>query len=246
MKIGLGLGLANHRNLLQSVAQIITGTAPSLAAMIEGADLDSAVTWSSYASSAVGGMPVSVVREMQLNGGSWSAFVGSTVPAAGVVVILRERVTDSASTPERTFYSGAVTVAGVAPFVTTPASISPSSGDVGTVFTLSEGVFGGTTPITIIGTLTLGGVDVTGDMTGSTYTPATAGDLIWSVVASNGTAPVAISTAPTAQVLQSLSWLFADNGDGTGTFTPPASEPVYSGTFTDNGDSTATFTVNEV
>lgn len=220
-----------------AVPQIITGTAPILAAMIDGADLDSAVTWGSYSSSAVGGMPISVTREMQINGASWAAYVGSTIPAVGAVVAVRERVTDSASTPERIFPSGAVTVAGVAPFVTTPASISPSSGEVGTVFTFGEGVFGGTTPITIIGTLTLGGVDVTGDMTGSTYTPAVAGDLVWSVVASNGTSPDATSTAPTVTVSAVALPVNTAAPSQTGPATVGGVQTGNNGTWTNSPDS---------
>lgn len=78
-----------------------------------------------------------------------------------------------------------------APTADTAPTISGTV-EEGETVTINEGTYSGTAPITITGTLTLDGVDVTGDMSGSDYTiPTDAGavDLVWSEVASNGVTP---------------------------------------------------------
>ena len=83
---------------------------------------------------------------------------------------------------------------------TAPAwsNASPAPGDT---VTITEGTYSGTAPITIAGTLTLDGGDVTGDMVGNTYTipggTADAVALVWSEVASNvgGSATAQTATA---------------------------------------------------
>lgn len=71
------------------------------------------------------------------------------------------------------------------PVVSTPAAISPASGPVGTVFTLTPATFSGTAPITVSGTLTLGGVDVTDQIVGGQYTSTAAGALVYSSIGTN-------------------------------------------------------------
>ncbi len=84
-----------------------------------------------------------------------------------------------------------------APNAETAPTISGTTG-LGDTVTLNEGTYNGTTPITITFTLTLDGVDVTGDVVGNTYSiPAGTGGqrLVYTETASNGIAPDAVQTA---------------------------------------------------
>lgn len=84
---------------------------------------------------------------------------------------------------------------GTAPSFTTAASISPTSGAVGTVFTISNGTATGSPSPTITRTLTQAGVDVTSQISGGQFTSTAAGPLALTVTASNGVSPAATSTA---------------------------------------------------
>lgn len=79
----------------------------------------------------------------------------------------------------------------VAPSASTAPSFTGTIAE-GETITINEGTYSGDTPITITGVLELDGVDVSGDMVGSTYTiPASTGGetLEWSETASNGVTP---------------------------------------------------------
>ncbi|MBU3031363.1 hypothetical protein [Paracoccus marinaquae] len=92
-----------------------------------------------------------------------------------------EGTTDWAGSNE----AGPIEAALIAPSNTAEPSISPSSGPVGAVFTITEGTYAGSTPITVSGTLTQAGVDVTGSMTGDSFTSTAEGALVWVETASN-------------------------------------------------------------
>ena len=87
----------------------------------------------------------------------------------------------------------------LAPVFTTPASIAPASGPVGTVFTLGNGTITGDAPITVSGILTLNGVGVTGEIAAGQYTSTAEGDLVWTVTASNAVAS-GVTSSDTATV----------------------------------------------
>ena len=87
----------------------------------------------------------------------------------------------------------------LAPVFTTPASISPVSGPVGTVFTLNSGTITGDAPIAVSGILTLNGVDVTGAIAAGQYTSTASGDVVWTVTASNAVAS-GVTSSGTATV----------------------------------------------
>lgn len=80
-----------------------------------------------------------------------------------------------------------------APVALSAPSISLAMPIPGATVTITEGTYSGTPAPTIVGTLTLGGVDVTGDMVGLSYTipSGTTGGvaLVWSETASNGVSP---------------------------------------------------------
>jgi len=169
-------------------AAITADTSPLLAALADGDTLSSAVTWGAYTSSE--GAITGTVREMSVNGGSFVAYDGTTVVAYDDTYALRETVSDDAGN-SRAFLTGTQTVAGLAPTADTAPSIGGTVAPGETV-TITEGTYSGPPAPTVTGTLTLDGVDVTGDMSGLDYTiPAgTDGqDLVWSEVASNGIAP---------------------------------------------------------
>lgn len=98
----------------------------------------------------------------------------------------------------------------VAPFWSIQPAISPASGPTGTVFALTEGVAGGTTPLTITAQLLLGTTDVTAQIAvgpggALTYASTAEGLLSWSeAVSGPGGGPVqsavaqATVTAPAA------------------------------------------------
>lgn len=83
----------------------------------------------------------------------------------------------------------------------------------GATITIIEGTYSGEPAPTITGTLTLGGVDVSADMAGADYTiPGSAAglDIIWSEVASNGTAPDATQSVADTVVASMVSdWVIA-------------------------------------
>lgn len=86
-----------------------------------------------------------------------------------------------------------------APSLSVAPSISDLSPSPGDTVTITEGVYTGTPSPTITGTLTLDGVDVSGDMSGADYTVpggATIGtDLVWSETASNAHGSVGPNTS---------------------------------------------------
>lgn len=193
--------------------QIITGTAPSLQAVADGATMaDALVSWGTEASSADPGGEI-VTREMSINGGAWAAYDGATVLAAADTATVRKRVTDGLGSPERTWTSNTITTAGIAPTAATSPVFTGTVAE-GETITVAAGTYGGTTPISLVGGLIRNGVDVSDDMVGDTYTipPGTAGQsLQWIETASNG-------YPPDAQ--QSVSATIAAEGDTTApTFT---------------------------
>lgn len=80
-----------------------------------------------------------------------------------------------------------------APVVFTPATITPSAGLVGQVFTLGPASFYGAEPMTVTGQLLLGATDVTSQIVAGQYTSTAAGTLIWRSTGSNGQGPDATS-----------------------------------------------------
>ncbi len=98
-------GLGQRRT--PAVANPITGTGPSLGAMLDGDTLDDVLTRGSYSSTA-GDITEPVDIEMQLDGGEWEAYVGSTAGATGGTWRVRENPSDGTNT--RTFTSNAQTV----------------------------------------------------------------------------------------------------------------------------------------
>lgn len=81
---------------------IIGGSIPVLSELTDGNELKDAVTWGTYISSA-GSIVSPTTKEMQVNGGSWTAYDGDTVISSGDEWIIREIVTDGTNT--RTFTS---------------------------------------------------------------------------------------------------------------------------------------------
>lgn len=76
-----------------------------------------------------------------------------------------------------------------APTATAPPLIAPTAPMVGQTVTITEGQYSGSGPITITGVLTLDGVDVTAQMSGTSYTiPGDTPDqaaLVWTETARN-------------------------------------------------------------
>lgn len=96
----------------------------------------------------------------------------------------------------------------IAPFVQTPASLSPNSGTVNTVFTVNLGAIGGSNPIDISSTLTLNGIDVSDEVMNGQYVSTSIGTLVLTVTASNdhGTA----SSSDTSSITSVVSdWLMS-------------------------------------
>lgn len=98
----------------------------------------------------------------------------------------------------------------VAPVVQTMPAISPSSGPVGTVFTLTYATFGGTPQPTPTHTLTQAGSDVTAQISGGQFISTTEGALVWTATATTttGTATeVANATVTAAGETQNVTFL---------------------------------------
>ncbi|MEE2861485.1 MAG: hypothetical protein VYB46_11815 [Pseudomonadota bacterium] len=187
----------------QSLLGTVTTTPPAVTAAptisgeaVEGSTLTGTVGTAS-------GTPAPIAaRQWLADGVTIAGATGAsfdTTGRAGQAISLR--VTWSNGTaPDAVSTSAAITVTAappqpVAPSAQTAPSISPATGPVGTVFTITEGTYAGTTPITIGGTLTQAGVDVIGEMSGDSFTSTAEGALVWTETASNGTAPDATQTA---------------------------------------------------
>ncbi|MGR3250647.1 MAG: hypothetical protein ACU0HS_00825 [Paracoccus sp. (in: a-proteobacteria)] len=155
----------------QSLLGTVTTTPPAVTAAptisgeaVEGSTLTGTVGTAS-------GTPAPIAaRQWLADGVTIAGATGAsfdTTGRAGQAISLR--VTWSNGTaPDAVSTSAAITVTAappqpVAPSAQTAPSISPATGPVGTVFTITEGTYAGTTPITIGGTLTQAGVDVTGE-----------------------------------------------------------------------------------
>lgn len=96
LAIGLSLTAIRKRPGGAPADPPVTGTAPTLAALTDGDTLSSRVTWGSY--SGGNGGPYTPTRQMRVNSGSWTAYVGSTVVDAGEVWQVREQATDGVQT----------------------------------------------------------------------------------------------------------------------------------------------------
>ncbi|MBM3605383.1 MAG: hypothetical protein FJX25_11710 [Alphaproteobacteria bacterium] len=129
----------------------------------------------------------------------------------------------------------------VAPTPGTAPTITPASGPVGTVYTITPGTYGGTIT-SFVGTLTQAGTSVVTRTNGNsfTFTSTAAGTLAWSETATNGTASAASRTA-SATITAVTPVDVAPTAGAAPTITP-ASGPVgtvftvtpgaYSGTVT--------------
>lgn len=112
---------------------------------------------------------------------------------------------------------GAIAVTATAPLLTAPIgsapvfvvapSISPQSGPAGTVFTLSEGSAAGTPAPVLSLVLTLDGADVTGDVSGMSYTgPAAGGTLVLTVTAQNALGSVQAQASATVSAAGAITF----------------------------------------
>jgi len=119
--------------------------------------------------------------------GSWTY----TVPDSGAAQTVAWEVTATNVKGSGTA-SGIETVApaAVAPTILTAPAFSSAAPVSGSTVTIAEGSYSGTPAPTIVGTLTLAGVDVSANMAGSTYTiPGNTADgtvLVWTETAGNG------------------------------------------------------------
>lgn len=161
-------------------------------------------------------------RQWLADGVAVSGATGATFTTtgrAGQAISLR--VTWSNGTaPDAVATSGAITVTAappqpVAPTAQTAPSISPATGPVGTVFTITKATYAGTAPITVSGTLTQAGADVTAEMDGDSFTSTAEGTLTWTETASNGTAPDATQSA-SADVTAISTGIAVHYGTGVG------------------------------
>ena len=69
---------------------------------------------------------------------------------------------------------------------TVAPSVLPASGAVGTSFTLNYGAATGSPSLKLVGTLRFDGEDVTAQISANTFSPDRAGQLEWTVSASDG------------------------------------------------------------
>jgi hypothetical protein len=86
MQITLGLAPPTLR------PQVITGTPPDLAPLVEGDLLSSAATFGEYTTTS-GTIVTPTVKEISVNDAAFVPFVGATVAVLGSVYQLRETVT---------------------------------------------------------------------------------------------------------------------------------------------------------
>lgn len=89
-------------------------------------------------------------------------------------------------------------VTGTAPSITTVASVSSADGGATVTYTFTPAAFAGSPTPTVARVLTLGGVDVTGAMSGNVYIATkteTTQALVMTYTAANGVSPNATSTA---------------------------------------------------
>lgn len=117
----------------------------------------------------------------------------------------------------------------VAPSLQSAPSISPTSGQTGTAFTVTRASFSGTEPITVSGVLRQAGVDVTAQMDGNSFTSTAAGALEWSETATNsaGSSGPHVATATVTQPPQISD--FYGTGAGQVPLRLKSSDAVMSG-----------------
>lgn len=152
---------------------------------------------------AVGDPAPSLSGALTLNGLDVTAELSGTSYTATTAGTLEWTVTASNSEGVETASASSVVTAIntlTPPSFTTLPTVTPSSGEVGTVFTLSLGTAAGDPAPAVSGALTLDGVDVTGEMSGSTYIATEAGTLVWTVTATNsqGTETTSATTGVTS------------------------------------------------
>jgi hypothetical protein len=116
MRVGLGLRISGAGSANGPAIGTIEGTPISIVAAFDGDTLDDVTSYGSM--TATVGSLNPVVREMQLNAGAWTAYVGSTVTTTDQVWSVRETWT-STTGATRTDASGPVTVVG-APLTAMP------------------------------------------------------------------------------------------------------------------------------
>lgn len=176
-------------------AQVVSGVAPTVAATDGIAGRTLTITVDTLTGTPT---PTTALTTLTLDGadvlgdetgtGPWEYVVpddAASQTVAWVVTATNFEGSDTASGSEVVAANLFAPTASTAP--TIPGTVAE-----GQTVTINEGTYSGTTPITITGTLTLNGADVSGDMVGSNYTiPAsTLGqDLVWSETASNGITP---------------------------------------------------------
>lgn len=231
--IGIGLGI----NKAQGVSEPAPGPVNTARPAISGTPTDGSVLTVSNGTWAGTGT-ITYARQWRLNGAPIGGATGSTYTVqtgdAGRTITATVTATDDLGSRSSTAVG--VAIPAIAPTVSSAATISPSSGEIGTVFTVSEGVFAGTPPITLSGVLTQAGVDVTADMVGLTFTSTAAGSLVWTVTASNAGTPDAVSSA-SATVLEigatpfSVAFDFTGQSNVQGTNTVDDLSPSLSQTY---------------
>ena len=137
-----------------------------------------------------------VAYQWRLNGSNVSGQTSSTYTRTAAanaipscIVTLSNGVSNNVSQT-----ATAAATQSTAPSTTTAPTLTPTTGTVGTVFTMTNGTYSGTTPINITRTLTQNGVNVTNQISNNAFTSTASGPLVLTVTASNGTLPNVVTT----------------------------------------------------
>lgn len=159
--------------------------------------------------------PISFSRGWQrrlIGGSTWanipgfdpSTSIGATFTIRaddqGYDIRMTERGINSAGSTGNLTSANFVTIpaaAATAPAVTTAAGMSPASGPVGTVFTITPAAFSGSPTPAVTRTLTQNGVDVTSQISGNQFTSTAAGPLVLTYTATNSAGNMSSSVTRT-------------------------------------------------
>jgi hypothetical protein len=195
-----------------------------------------------------GSAPMTITRVLTLGGVDVTgAMSGNTYVAtktgATQALVMTYTASNGVAPPATSTVSRTVPVApvvNVAPSITTPANASEVDGGATITYTFVPPVVAGNPTPTVTRVLTLGGVNVTGAMSGNTYVATKTGAtqaLVMTYTASNGVSPNAISTvsrtvpvAPVVNVAPSITTpASASEVDGGATITYTFTPPVVAG-----------------
>ncbi|WP_439150783.1 hypothetical protein, partial [Sulfitobacter sp.] len=239
MRLAICNSITAIRNALGGIEQIITATtAPAMGALThtdtpaDGLPA-SATQTGNYASTA--GTIVSAVASYAVNGTSQTGAYDLDYEDIVTASVL---VTDSEGNT-RTFNAGSSTVPLPLPSFTTQPSISGTL-TVGETLTFNEGVAGPNATLTIE-TLTLGGVDKSGELSGNTWdtTGENAGTISYQVRAANNT-----GSALSNVITETLSAVPVVSDIAFGALTPAGAGGIpVAGTSITSGDTNGHFEI---